>query len=492
MSNDKDENTSDSALVSLNDSSAKGIIHDLFHPSAKEIGSFWGEKVKKLLSEKKLKNLETHLNAVDKTNPQLAFEFTARRADYIQEWTQYADKVEENDIDAAMWQSVLEDILVNGGEREDIDLAKKMTPEMLEIIRDLHALKSRLKFKRISNSKNQSLNKLVELGLARKITTPRFSSTFIILAFFLFLQFVSPILSEKLNSLFEFQNSLSSKNYFLFVAFIFLVVAAIAPILFIALGQLLNSLQKLVLVQHSLFTQKGQGLARKMSKYWPVEHSFIKAESVREAPDSEASEKAESLIKPEVQAGDEESTVQELASNSQSDTSIKSNNSIDTVSWRWALFASGAWTGAFIFIYFFTTVLLSLQTNVLIFFTFLWVSVIAETLIKFMENTVKHPRVSIIALPFALLIGVTVFMLFLTGVTLAGVDVQSAALQQSWGSFHGPSVLICDDIGVCETIGPDFAGMVRNWIDTISAWKFSLPLLSLIVLRAYVYKIAAR
>lgn len=157
--------------------------------------------------------------------------------------------------------------------------------------------------------------------------------------------------------------------------------------------------------------------------------------------------------------------------------------------WNSAFILSGAWTCAFLFVFFLTTLILNLRTDVFNFFAALWLSVVAETFIRFMEGIGANNSYPMSTMLFQLLLGLFIFVAAVLGVTMLGADYASPTFQSTWGTLHGPYLFDCPNT-LCSRDGPNYTRMRDNWINYVTKWSFGLPLSVCIVMRAWVYKIA--
>ncbi len=173
--------------------------------------------------------------------------------------------------------------------------------------------------------------------------------------------------------------------------------------------------------------------------------------------------------------------------------------------WYGALCLAGAWTGVFMIVFFISTLFLNLQTHVVNFFVALWLSIIAEVFIRWLENcnaaaafskplerepVGDNTDFSLSYMWQLLVLGLFIFVLALVVIVLAGYEFQSLEVQSSMGTFHGPIFEECSttDPIVCSQGDPDFKRMFATWWDSMFAWKFALPFVICVLMRARVYK----
>lgn len=160
-------------------------------------------------------------------------------------------------------------------------------------------------------------------------------------------------------------------------------------------------------------------------------------------------------------------------------------------------------------VFFLSTILLNLKTDVFNFFIALWLSIVAEAFIRWLENckaTAKYSKpleedpdgdnqdFDVKHMLVLLLLGLLILCVVVIAIFLGGNQINSPVVQSSGGTFHGlvladsctspvpPAKPICTD-GV-----PNFDRMILNWRGSVFSWKFGIPLTICVLMRAGVYK----
>ena len=146
----------------VNTMSSKGWMSDLLGPMAKVFGKELGEWAQNI-ADKRKENTKSHIEEVTKRHPDLRLPETPKAAADFQYWVHGASEAEPGTPEAALWQSLLEDIMRNDGKNQShlIDLAKQLARE------DVHILLNINKASR-SSIEGVSLDRLIELGLVKK------------------------------------------------------------------------------------------------------------------------------------------------------------------------------------------------------------------------------------------------------------------------------------------------------------------------------------
>gem|GEM_PF-2613556 len=171
------------------------------------------------------------------------------------------------------------------------------------------------------------------------------------------------------------------------------------------------------------------------------------------------------------------------------------SNSGKELSWRLAFALSSGWTAIFFIVLILVTFSFSLQTAVISFYCGLWLSIIAEAIIRYIEGRQNKPRYFKLShMSTLILVGLGVFFGALFIIDLFGHDYKSVRFQESWGILKGPYQTICpDEVAMdCNVIGPDFKGMWDSWYFAISKKRFILCLAVCIIMRAAIYRYAIR
>ena len=153
-------------IKTLNEAATKGPLSELLSPAAKVFGTSlgsWAESV----TQKRKKNIESHIDAVKAKNPELLLDSTPAHAEELNEWVLGAGKYNTDDGEAPLWRSIFEDILSGEADMELIKIAKLLNHE------DLQQL-AIAKIEKINLKNNYNLEKLERIGLIRRLETYRY------------------------------------------------------------------------------------------------------------------------------------------------------------------------------------------------------------------------------------------------------------------------------------------------------------------------------